>query len=71
MQYRLAIELKARRQIEKIFPVFIGQRDEVGGTYRKYELRGQGSDLPRAPAVCVASVEAKVCTYPIPLPLGL
>ena len=58
LEYRLAIELKARQRIEKVFPIFIGAC--VNGTYRKYELRGNDSDLPRPPAVCVASVEAKV-----------
>ena len=59
LEYRLALELKARGQIDSIFPVFVGEpvvSDVLGDGFADFFERG---GLPQAPEVSVASVDAK------------
>ena len=65
LEHRLALELKERGLVEKIFPLFIGDHDEgmEGGAdvlYTKYTFAGESCCHPECPSVVVDAVEAKV-----------
>ena len=60
LEQRLALELRELGLIEKIFPVFIGDRDEHTGEYSDFFRSGC---LPNAPAIVVDSVEADLLFY--------
>jgi hypothetical protein len=57
LEHRLAVELQGLGLIEKIFPVFIGDKDGTSGQYSNYF--GAGCH-PRLPDIAVAAVEDKL-----------
>lgn len=56
LEQRLALELRDRGLIEKIFPLFVGEK-QVDGSYVRYQFQ---TDHPSLPDVRVASVEDKL-----------
>ena len=74
LENRLALELRDRGLIDKIYPLFIGDKEEISPTnadhtdtdtdtyinYIKYEFRGPNASHPQCPNVSVATVEGKV-----------
>jgi len=62
LEYRLALELKARGELQAIFPVFVGEIETVGSLgdgYGDFFLGG----MPAASAVHVDAVEAKLLEH--------
>ena len=63
LEYRLALELKARGTLKAIFPVFVGESVEGVAGGDGYGDFFQSGGLPDAPAVRVAAVEAKLSEH--------
>ena len=63
LEYRLALELKARGVLSRIFPVFIGEIEEVGSLGEGYGDFFRGGGMPAAPELWVKAVEAKVTEH--------
>jgi serine/threonine protein kinase len=63
LEWRLALELRARNMIEGIFPVFVGPADKAdsGFSYQDYFL--SGCHPKSIPDITVASVEAKLAMH--------
>jgi hypothetical protein len=57
LEYRLAVDLKARGFLERIFPLFIGDKSLEDGTFSDYFSNGCH---PHAPDIVVKSVEEKM-----------
>ena len=68
----LALELRERGRLDKIFPLFIGPKDSIGDEYTKYTFSGADSSHPQAlPLLSVHSVEARLIARIDELGLGL
>jgi serine/threonine protein kinase len=72
LEFILALEFKERGFIDKIFPIFIGERNEFTAAYCKYSITGANPDHPQyLPNFSVDSVEAKLMARIDDLGLGL
>jgi hypothetical protein len=59
LEHRLATELQARGLVERIFPLFVGDRDASGGGHYGDYFQ-EGCHPTPASSCCVAAVEAKL-----------
>jgi serine/threonine protein kinase len=72
LEYVLALELKERGCIDKIFPLFIGRKDSATEQYDKYTFNGDNPCHPQnLPDVSVSSVETRLIERIDDLGLGL
>jgi serine/threonine protein kinase len=71
LEHRLALELRDRGLIEKIFPLFIGDKKEDGTTYTRYLFNGSDSNYPACPEEVLQSLELKLKSELEILGLGL
>lgn len=72
LEFVLALELRERGRLDKIFPLFIGPKDSIGEDYVKYTFSGADSSHPQAlPLLSVNSVEARLIARTDELGLGL
>ena len=62
LEQRLALELKERGLVEKIYPVFVG-RQGPDGAYERYILAGADADHPQASVEPVAAVEERLVAH--------
>jgi len=70
LEQRLALELKERGLVEKIYPLFVG-RTHPDGAYERYVLVGDDADHPQLPTEPVAAVEQCVIAHLDAQGLGL
>jgi hypothetical protein len=72
LEFILALEFKERGCIDKIFPIFVGAKNEHTAEYCKYSFKGDNPDHPQnLPSISVKSVEAKLMVRIDDLGLGL
>ena len=72
LEFVLALELRERGRLDKIFPLFIGPKDSTGEVYTKYTFSGANASHPEAlPHLSVNSVEARLISRIDELGLGL
>lgn len=72
LEFVLALELRERGLLDKIFPLFIGHKDHGTDIYSKYSFSGKNASHPRTlPDVSVCSVEARLIARIDELGLGL
>jgi hypothetical protein len=61
LEYRLALELQARKRIQRIFPVFLGTPEGGGDSLpARFGESAPGQLLPHSPNVLVNAVETKL-----------
>ena len=61
LEFVLALELRERGSLDKIFPLMLGDIDEANGRYSKFTFRGPNPCYPTSfPELVVESVDAKV-----------
>ena len=63
LEYRLALELKARGELRGIFPVFVGDLKDIESLGMCFGDFFKGGGAPKCPDVVVASVEAKAIEH--------
>ena len=63
LEYRLAIELHKLGMIEKIIPLFIGDKDITNGTYSRYLHTGCAPQFNSNSDIIVKSVEEKLIDH--------
>ena len=61
LEHRLALELRERGLIERIFPIMIGDFSSINQTYSNYFASGCHPTFPKVASIIVASVEAELC----------
>jgi serine/threonine protein kinase len=72
LEFILALEFKERGCIDKIFPIFIGEKNEFTDEYCKYSFTGVNPDHPQnLPNLSVDCVEAKLMVRIDDIGLGL
>ena len=59
LEFRLALELVARGELHRVFPVFLGEPEDYASLGEGYGDFFQGGGMPMAPDVRVEAVEAK------------
>ena len=62
LEHRLAIEMQVRGKIKRIFPIFVGEREEADGQ-RPFGDPNPGKVLPVCQDVLVPAVERKVTEH--------
>jgi hypothetical protein len=61
LEFTLALELRERGFVEKIFPLFVGEKDLLSSSYCKYTFEGIDSCHPQSlPLIVVGSVKDKL-----------
>ena len=61
LEFALALELRERGRLDKIFPLFIGPVDPVTAEYTKYTFSGKYASHPQSlPELSVLSVETRL-----------
>ena len=63
LEFRLALELMARGELHRVFPIFLGEPEDCGSLGEGYGDFFQGGGMPAAPDVRVKAVEAKVVEH--------
>jgi TIR domain/Protein kinase domain len=72
LEFVLALELRERGRLDKIFPLFIGPRNPETDSYSKYTFSGANACHPQSlPDISVCSVEARLIARIDELGLGL
>jgi hypothetical protein len=61
LEFVLALELRERSSLDKIFPLMLGDKDDATGKYGRFTFRGSNPCYPTSwPEVAVESVDAKL-----------
>ena len=61
LEFVLALELRERSSLDKIFPLMLGDKDDATGKYGRFTFRGANPCYPtKWPEVAVESVDAKL-----------
>lgn len=61
LEFALALELRERGRLDKIFPLFIGPKDPLTDEYKKYTFSGEHASHPQSlPELSVHSVEMRL-----------
>ena len=61
LEFVLALELRERGTLDKVFPLMLGDKDEAMGKYNKFTFRGANPCFPTSfPDLVVDSVDAKL-----------
>ena len=72
LEFVLALELRERGRLDKIFPIFIGHKDPTTNEYEKYSFSGKHASHPQSlPNLSVSSVETRLIDRIDDLGLGL
>jgi hypothetical protein len=61
LEFVLALELRERGTLDKIFPLMLGDKDDATGKYARFTFRGSNPCYPTSwPETVVTSVDAKL-----------
>ena len=61
LEFVLALELRERGTLDKVFPLMLGDKDDTMGKYSKFTFRGANPCYPTSfPHLVVDSVDAKL-----------